>query len=139
MAYLRFLNEAGQITCRALDSERFVIGRTESANLIFDSDMISREHLAIELEADGRFRIRDLASRNKTYINGELVSDTLLYPGDIIRAGDRIAEFVDDSASPTRIDLDFLTPDQTEPPSSEPASPATTTSEPSLRSRLIAR
>jgi len=119
MAYLRFLNEAGQISCRTLDSERFVIGRTESANLIFDSDMISREHLAIELEADGRFRIRDLGSRNKTYINGELAGDTLLNPGDIIRAGDRIAEFVDDSASPTRIDLEFLTPDQAEPPHCE--------------------
>jgi len=115
MAYLRFLNDAGQISTRTLDSERFVIGRAETANLFFDSEKISREHLSIESEADGRFRLRDLGSRNKSYVNGELTSDTLLNPGDIIRVGDRIAEFVDDSASPRRIDLDFMTPDQAEP------------------------
>jgi len=119
MAYLRFFNEAGQVTTRSLDSERFVIGRSDSVNLKFDSEMLSREHLAIELETDGRFRVRDLGSRNKTYINGELISESLLNPGDIIRAGDRIAEFVDESAARTRLELDFLTPDRTEPPNSD--------------------
>jgi len=119
MAYLRFFNEAGHVTIRSLDSERFVIGRSDSANLKFDSEMLSREHLAIELEPDGRFRVRDLGSRNKTYINGELISDSLLHAGDIIRAGDRIAEFVDESASRSRIELDFLTPDRTDPPNTE--------------------
>lgn len=116
MAYLRFISEAGQIATRVLDAERFVIGRSESANLFFDSDTISREHLSIEMEANGRFRIRDLGSRNKTYVNGELISETLLNPGDIIRAGDRVAEFVDEDVTPTKIDLDFLTPDTSEPP-----------------------
>ncbi len=115
MAYLRYLSETGQISTCVLGAGRFVIGRSEAANLFFDSDTISREHLVIEMEANNRFRIRDLGSRNKSYVNGELIAETLLNPGDIIRAGDRIAEFVDEDAEPTKIDLDFLTPDTSEP------------------------
>lgn len=119
MPYLRFLNDAGQIATRVLDAERFIIGRSESANLFFDSETISREHLVIEMEANNRYRIRDLGSRNKSYINGELIAETLLNPGDIIRAGDRIAEFVDEDAERAGINLDFLAPDASEPPHCE--------------------
>lgn len=116
MAYLRFLDDTGQLQTQVLDSEHFVIGRAPTCQLSFDSDMISREHLRIDMEGDGRFRARDLGSRNRSYINGELVSETLLTPGAVLRVGDRVLEFVDDSSSPEKIDLEFLTPDRTEPP-----------------------
>lgn len=104
---------------RLLDAPHFTIGRGPTCQLSFESDMISREHLRIDLEADGRYRVRDLGSRNKTFVNGELITETLLTPGDIIRAGDRIFEFLDDSETPEGGDLDFLTPDRTEPPDCE--------------------
>ncbi len=101
---------------RALDSEHFIIGRADSCQLTFDDDLISREHVRIDLEREGRFRIRDLGSRNKTYVNGEMVTETLLNPGDIIRVGDFVLEFVDDNSPAQKISLDFLTPDRNEPP-----------------------
>ena len=104
MPYLRYLDDAGQLQTKVLDSENFVIGRASTAQLVFDSDMISREHVRIDLVHDGRYRIRDLGSRNKTYVNGELITETLLTPGAIVRVGDRIVEFLDDTASPERID-----------------------------------
>ena len=116
MAYLRYIDGNDRIQVKALDADQFTIGRAETCQLIVDSDMMSREHVRINLEADGRYRIRDLGSRNKTYVNGELVTETLLTPGSIIRAGDAIVEFVDDSVNPDKIDLSFLTPDRTEPP-----------------------
>jgi GAF domain-containing protein len=119
MASLRYLDDDGRVTIKNLDAEHFVIGRAETANLTFDSDMISREHVRIDLEKDGRFRIRDLGSRNKTHVNGELITETLLGPGDIIRAGDRIVEFIDDAAGPERLDAEFLTPDRGDPPNCE--------------------
>ena len=119
MAYLRYLDESGQPQTKVLDSEHFVIGRASNCQLVVDSEMISREHVRIDLEGDGRFRIRDLGSRNKTYVNGELVAETLLTPGAIIRFGDQVIEFVDDSAAPEQIDMEFLTPDRSEPPDCE--------------------
>ncbi len=119
MAALRFLDDAGRIQTCVLDSEHFVIGRAPSCQLVLDSDMISREHLRLDVAGDGRFRVRDLGSRNKTLVNGEQISETLLNPGDIIRAGDRVLEFLDDAASPDRIDLDFFAPQRIEPPNCE--------------------
>jgi hypothetical protein len=119
MAYLRYLDANGQLQTKVLDAEHFVIGRAPSCQLTVESDMISREHVRIDLEGDGRHRIRDLGSRNKTYVNGELITETLLTPGAIVRFGDQIVEFVDDSAEPERIDLEFLTPDRSEPPDCE--------------------
>jgi serine phosphatase RsbU (regulator of sigma subunit) len=119
MAALRYLDESGQLRIATLDSEHFVIGRAATCQLALADDMISREHLRIDLESEGRFRIRDLGSRNKTYINGELTTEKLLTSGDIIRVGDHVFEYLDDMSVPERIDLECLTPDRTEPPNCE--------------------
>ena len=119
MAYLRFLDDSERLQARLLDAEKFVIGRGGSCHLVLDSEKISREHARIVMEGDGRYRIHDLGSRNKTYVNGELVTETLLTPGAIIRVGDRVIEFVSDEHGAESIDLDFLTPDATEPPDCE--------------------
>ncbi|MCH7808387.1 MAG: SpoIIE family protein phosphatase [Planctomycetes bacterium] len=116
MAILRYLDDAGRLQTRTMDAEHFVIGRADSCQLTFADDMISREHVRIDLEREGRFRIRDLGSRNKTYVNGELITETLLTSGDIIRVGDHVLEYLDDSTDSEKIDLDFLSPDRKEPP-----------------------
>lgn len=119
MALLRYLDDTGQLQTRKLDAEHFLIGRAESCHLTFDSDMISREHVRIDLEKDGRFRIHDLGSRNRTYVNGEVITETMVTGGDVLRVGDRVVEFVDDSVVPGGAGMDFLTPDKTEPPRCE--------------------
>ncbi len=116
MAHLRYIDDAGQFRIKVLDSEHFVVGRADTCELPLESEMMSREHLRIDLEADGRYKIHDLGSRNKTYVNGELVRETLLTSGSIIRAGDRIMEFLEDGLAPEVESLDFLTPDRSDPP-----------------------
>jgi len=67
--------------------KRFLIGRAEQCNLRPKSDAISRNHCAI-LVKDKGVLIRDLNSRNGTYINGEQISeDTELDSGDHLQLG----------------------------------------------------
>ena len=119
MAHLRYLDDAGHIRTAELAQGRFVIGRVASCNITFVDDLISREHAQIEPGQDGRYHIRDLGSRNKTYVNGELAAETALAAGDVVRIGDRVLEFLDDGAGLEKVDLEFLTPDRTDPPGCE--------------------
>ncbi|MCH7631629.1 MAG: SpoIIE family protein phosphatase [Planctomycetes bacterium] len=119
MGALRYVDDADRVRTKTLDSARFVIGRTPACQISFDSDMISREHACIELDADGRFRLCDLGSRNKTHVNGELITETVLTPGDLIRVGDRVLEFIEDTVSPDAGGTEFLTPDGADPPDAE--------------------
>ncbi len=119
MAQLRYLDEADHIRTMDVGGTRFVIGRVASCNITFVDDMVSREHAQIEPTKDGRLRIRDLGSRNKTYVNGQLVTETVLAGGDVVRIGDHVLEFLDDARPTGKIDLEFLTPDREEPAGSE--------------------
>jgi serine phosphatase RsbU (regulator of sigma subunit)/pSer/pThr/pTyr-binding forkhead associated (FHA) protein len=119
MAVLRYIDESGQLRVKTMDTEHFVIGRAPTCQLVLNDDMISREHVRIDLESAGRFRIRDLGSRNRTHVNGELTTDRLLTSGDIVRVGDHVFEYLDDESGAEVIGLEFITPDRTEPPHSE--------------------
>lgn len=60
---------------------RVVIGRGSEADLVLDEPEMSRKHAALEVTADGLY-LRDLGSKNGTYVNGVQVRDTCLYTGD---------------------------------------------------------
>lgn len=65
----------------------FVIGRGETAHLRPQSDLISRAHCAI-LVQDGRVVLRDIESRNGTFLNEErVVGEVPLKIGDRLRVG----------------------------------------------------
>jgi len=119
MARLRYMDDAGLLRVVELPAGEFVIGRVGSCNITFVDDMVSREHARIERAGDGRFCIRDLGSRNKTHVNGQMTAETMLAGGDVIRIGDHVLEFLDDEQTPGRIGLDFLTPDRDEPAGAE--------------------
>jgi hypothetical protein len=64
-----------------------VIGRGANCNLTIDDALLSRDHAAIRL-SDARVTIRDLGSRNGTFVNGERITDDAeLHDGDRIRVG----------------------------------------------------
>ncbi len=64
------------------------VGRTDSADLAIESDkLLSRLHFAIDCEPE-LCRIRDLGSRNGTFLNNALVSVAELNDGDRITAGE---------------------------------------------------
>lgn len=119
MPYLRYINEGGHLVTQSLGVDPVIVGRAPNSQIVLDSDMVSREHARIELADEGRYRTRDLGSRNKTYVCGQLITETLLSGGDIIRIGDRVIEYIDENAERVRIGLDFLTPDRREPPDCE--------------------
>jgi pSer/pThr/pTyr-binding forkhead associated (FHA) protein len=66
---------------------KFLIGRSQECHLRANSDAISRRHCVLIIK-DNKVYIRDLKSRNGTYVNGErLQKDSRLRPGDVIRVG----------------------------------------------------
>jgi serine phosphatase RsbU (regulator of sigma subunit) len=69
-----------------LDRPQFLIGRRTSADLQIISTDVSREHAEIAQE-NGRWVLRDRASRYGTFVNGEQITERALQHGDRIRLG----------------------------------------------------
>lgn len=66
----------------------FIIGRDESSDLCIDDTRVSREHARVYFE-DDHWWIRDLASRNGTFINGESITqDRLTGTSSVLLARD---------------------------------------------------
>jgi predicted component of type VI protein secretion system len=64
-----------------------IIGRAPSADVSIDDRTLSREHTRVYGE-NGRYFVRDLESKNGTYLNGELIRrPEALKPGDRIKVG----------------------------------------------------
>ncbi|MBO6934513.1 MAG: sigma 54-interacting transcriptional regulator [Deltaproteobacteria bacterium] len=51
---------------------------------------VSRNHAAIEPDPDGSWRVRDLESRNGTFVNGERIGGAPLEDGSVLRLGDHL-------------------------------------------------
>ena len=86
-AYLEvWLPEGAQVV--SLDADRVTIGRVDSNDVSLPSDdEASRVHAVIERLPSG-WCLRDLSSRNGTFVNGERISgDRPLRPSDEIRIG----------------------------------------------------
>ena len=64
----------------------FEIGRRETNDLKLAGSEVSRDHAEIT-SVDGRFTIKDRASRYGTFINGEQITEHPLIHGDRIRLG----------------------------------------------------
>src|SRR5579862_8840021 len=69
-----------------LDSKELSIGRDKGNVLVIDEPAVSRQHCLVRGAEDG-YRIRDLASRNGTYVNGMPVKERALHNGDQIQVG----------------------------------------------------
>ena len=63
-----------------------VIGRDKSSDLVIDNNDISRRHCILDVQSRG-LHILDLDSSNGTFVNGILVKDSYLNPGDLIELG----------------------------------------------------
>jgi len=119
MSQIRYFDQAGNLQTVNIGEGPFVIGRNNTCQITFIDDMVSREHTRIERDSGGGYRIRDLGSRNKTFINGQIINETILQPGDLIRIGDHVLEFLAETGGPQRLSLEFLTPDRQAPEGSD--------------------
>ncbi len=63
-----------------------LIGRHSECDVRIDSPQISRRHCCVALAYD-RLLIRDLGSRNGLRVNGRLIDEARIYPGDEVAIG----------------------------------------------------
>ena len=74
------------------DGESRVLGRNQSCDYSIADPTVSGRHAALSRCGDG-WRIRDLGSRNGTRVNGWLVTEQALRPGDTIALGATVFVF----------------------------------------------
>jgi transcriptional regulator with GAF, ATPase, and Fis domain len=70
----------------ALTEETNVVGREPESHICLDESAVSRRHCEIACAGD-RCTVRDLASHNHTYVNGQPVTTAEIVPGDKLEIG----------------------------------------------------
>jgi diguanylate cyclase (GGDEF)-like protein len=70
-----------------------VIGRAPGTGFQIAHRSVSRHHCRFWLE-DGVFRVRDLGSTNRTFVNQQPVVEAILQDGDLITVGETILKFI---------------------------------------------
>lgn len=71
------------------------IGRDRSNDIVIEAADVSRQHARVERREQGQWWITDLASRNGTRRNGEVLSETTtLANGDLISIGGVIFKYI---------------------------------------------
>jgi Nif-specific regulatory protein len=70
-----------------LDSDELSIGRDLACGICLTGKWVSRRHCLLRKQ-DGSVAIRDLESRNGTFVNGVPVKERVLRHGDVISIGD---------------------------------------------------
>ena len=70
-----------------LDRDEVRIGRGLEANFRIDDPGISRLHVHLSKDAEGRWTARDLGSTNGTWLNGHRIDTAELAPGDRLQLG----------------------------------------------------
>ena len=92
------LGEDGSLQRTPIQPLPFRIGRSPGHSLVLSSSHVSKAHA--EIYSDGvALRVRDLGSRNGTFVNRQAVQDMPLHDGDVLHLGDfefRVARDVAD-------------------------------------------
>jgi transcriptional regulator with GAF, ATPase, and Fis domain len=83
-----------------LSAGEITIGREASNGISVTDPSVSRKHCLVSWQ-DGRFRVRDLDSRNGTLVNGAGVEEQWLQHGDEIATGDSSFLFLLEEEEPT--------------------------------------
>ena len=79
-----------------LDAESVSIGRLPENKIQHSDSSLSRYHCVVEPADEGRWKIRDLGSRNGTKLNrGKVSGEKLLENGDTVKAGVIELRFID--------------------------------------------
>lgn len=69
-----------------LTEDTYHIGRTPDCGIQLDEPSVSSPHAQLILR-DGQWKIINLLSSNGTYVNGDKISTSDIYPGDRVRFG----------------------------------------------------
>ena len=82
-----------------LDSGRLVMGRLPACEISLNDANASRQHAELVKREDGWWLV-DLDSTNGTFVNGSLVKERRLVPGDRIQIGSSKLEFATEQVPP---------------------------------------
>lgn len=96
--HVRYTDPDGKTTEIQLSDKPITMGRSPDADIITLDERASRMHCGIRIW-DGEYYIKDLKSKNGTYLNNQRVEMAKIKPGDKIRLGNTIVQ-VDDKKSP---------------------------------------
>jgi transcriptional regulator with GAF, ATPase, and Fis domain len=77
-----------------LPDGEITLGRDATNTVPVVDPSVSRKHCLLRREEDGRFRVKDLASRNGTVVNGLTAQEQWLRHGDEIAIGDSVFLFL---------------------------------------------
>jgi DNA-binding winged helix-turn-helix (wHTH) protein len=78
----------------AVSAGQHVLGREGDDVIAIQSPTVSRRHVRLTIEGDGRAVIEDLASKNGTFVNDRaLAAATPLVDGDVVRIGSLVFTF----------------------------------------------
>lgn len=81
---------------RLVPGESVTMGRAPTNTVVVKDERCSRNHAEV-FHSQGKWKIRDLDSRNGTLVTGErLLRDRVLTPGDIIQIGNSHLAYVED-------------------------------------------
>jgi pSer/pThr/pTyr-binding forkhead associated (FHA) protein len=70
----------------SLSSDTTVIGRRHDCDLIIPLTVVSKEHCQLSQNKEA-VKIRDLDSRNGTFLNGKRINEATIRAGDYVRIG----------------------------------------------------
>jgi pSer/pThr/pTyr-binding forkhead associated (FHA) protein len=65
----------------------YLIGRDSNADIVINDDFVSRQHAQLTLLDSDRAIIRDLQSKNGTFVNGVRIIEKIISHGDIVKCG----------------------------------------------------
>ncbi len=86
MAFLIHHKENGEEIKLPITLKPIVLGRGVETDIRVEDNEVSRTHCAVWLE-DKKILVKDLRSRNGTYVNDQRVEEAELKPGDQVRIG----------------------------------------------------
>ena len=76
-----------------ITTSRAVIGRGTGSDIIVDDSAVSRMHAAIEF-SKSKFFLKDLGSKNGTFLDGKSINEAVLAHGNTFQIGSTVIEFV---------------------------------------------
>jgi pSer/pThr/pTyr-binding forkhead associated (FHA) protein len=83
---LRYTKHDGSPAELVLSERPITIGRNPDSDVVLIDEKVSRIHCGIRLW-DGEYYLKDLKSRNGTFVNGRRIEVATLKPGDQVRIG----------------------------------------------------
>ena len=85
--YLETLAEDGSLHRERIHTLPFRIGRRQGLEIVLPADSVSKSHAEIYARGSG-LRLRDLGSKNGTFVNRDRVEDAALAEGDVLHFAD---------------------------------------------------